>query len=179
MLVAGSLIPPPPVCKFTFIDKTGRIIIEPKFDGASYFPEGLAPVRVGKLWGFIDSSGTTVIKPQFELAYPFSDGLSLIQVAGLYGYIDRMGVIKIMHQFKSASNFQEELAVDGDGAQRYWYIDRKGNEAIGGTFGAASYFFKGVADVRLRSSSGNSAKWKYAYIDGKGHQISTYGPGAN
>src|SRR2546422_10908637 len=61
--------------RYGYIDKSGRIVIKPRFDEASYFSEGLAPVRVGKLWGFIDESGKMAIAPQFDSAFPFSEGL--------------------------------------------------------------------------------------------------------
>jgi hypothetical protein len=38
-------------------DKTGRIISPLQFDFGRDFSEGLAPVRIGKLWAFIDLSG--------------------------------------------------------------------------------------------------------------------------
>ena len=36
-----------------FIDKTGHYVINPQFDGASSFSDGLAAVRIGDKWGYI------------------------------------------------------------------------------------------------------------------------------
>src|SRR5215831_17414980 len=43
-------------------EQTGRVVIDPQFDGAEAFSEGLAAVRVGGnpitgAWGFIDTQG--------------------------------------------------------------------------------------------------------------------------
>jgi WG repeat protein len=46
-----------PQCKLTFIDTKGRIISENRFDDAKPFSEGMAPVRIGELWGYIDKLG--------------------------------------------------------------------------------------------------------------------------
>ena len=45
--------------------KDDRVIVQPKFEWAGYFSEGLAPVLVGGLWGFIDTTGRMRITPQF------------------------------------------------------------------------------------------------------------------
>jgi WG containing repeat len=48
--------------KIGFIDRTGKITIEPRFDEIFVgFSEGLAPVRIGKKWGFIDQTGKIAI----------------------------------------------------------------------------------------------------------------------
>ncbi|ECH5021687.1 WG repeat-containing protein, partial [Campylobacter coli] len=49
-----------------FIDKSGKIVIEPKFDGVGNFSEGLAGVELNGKWGFIDKSGKIVIEPKFD-----------------------------------------------------------------------------------------------------------------
>ena len=43
--------------KWGYIDKTGKFVIEPKFEGAYPFSEGLAMVKVGKAVGYIDKTG--------------------------------------------------------------------------------------------------------------------------
>lgn len=49
-----------------YIDRTGKIVIPLKFDGARNFSEGLAAVKVEDKWGFIDETGKVVIEPQFS-----------------------------------------------------------------------------------------------------------------
>jgi hypothetical protein len=49
--------------KLGFIDKTGKMIIEPKFDDAEPFSEGLAKIYVGKRYGYIDKTGKYVWEP--------------------------------------------------------------------------------------------------------------------
>ena len=50
-----------------YIDRTGKMIINPQFNGAEPFDDqGLAPVQQGERWGFIDRTGKMVINPQFD-----------------------------------------------------------------------------------------------------------------
>jgi hypothetical protein len=158
--------PNAPPCRIAFIDKTGRVVSEVRYDQAREFSEGLAPVRVGKLWGFANKTGVIAIAPAFEDAAPFSWGLARIKVKGQYGYIDKSGKIQIAAQYRNADNFSEGFAVVGDGP--VWYIDRTGKRQFNDTFGAASPFFKGLAHVSLRQSK------KFAYIDPQGKQVFSY-----
>jgi hypothetical protein len=165
------------LCKYTFTDVSGTLTSGARYDYALPFAEGLAPVKLGKLWGFIDRKGTMVIAPKFESAHSFSDGLALVSEKGLFGYIDRRGAYVIRPSFKHAESFADGRAVVGDIQSGYWYIDHAGNQVIPGKFALASPFFKGVAHVKLLSKTSateNIYIGKYAYIDRSGRRIFTY-----
>ena len=53
--------------KFGFITKEGTFAIEPKFEGAKNFSDGLAAIEENGKWGFIDTTGAIVIAPSFAL----------------------------------------------------------------------------------------------------------------
>ncbi len=62
-----SLFPIKKDGKWGYIDKTGKIIIDPQYDDAWPFSEGLAAVMIvdeetGK-WGYIDKTGKYVWEP--------------------------------------------------------------------------------------------------------------------
>jgi hypothetical protein len=78
-VVGGGKVGNQPACKFTYIDKTGRVITQARFDSAREFSEGLASARIGSKWGFIDKTGALVVDPRFDDAEPFSSGLSRIR----------------------------------------------------------------------------------------------------
>ncbi|MFH1515247.1 MAG: WG repeat-containing protein, partial [bacterium] len=88
--------------KYGFIDKTGKIVINPQFDETWHFSEDLAPVIIGDIesgkWGFIDKTGKFVINPQFDWARDFLDGLAWARIGGegflgtgKWGVIDKTG----------------------------------------------------------------------------------------
>ncbi len=161
-----------PRCKYAFIDRSGKIISDDRYDAADHFSEGLAPVQSGKQWGYIDKTGKMVIAPQFDTAAPFSDGAALVSTNKLFGYIDKAGKFTIPPRFSYAEDFSEGLAVVGSRDSGVWYSDHTGKQAIPGTFAVASAFFKGLAHVRL--SSRLDDEQAFAYIDRTGRRVFSY-----
>ena len=47
--------------RYGYIDKSGKIVINPQFEQASNFYEGLASVRMGNRWGYVDKNGKIVM----------------------------------------------------------------------------------------------------------------------
>jgi len=102
--------------KMGYINNSGDIVIDPRFEWADRFSEGLAPAKIDGEFGYIDMSGTFVIEPRFEEAYPFSDGLArVMDEDGKYGYIDHSGEYAIEPKFDMARDFSEGLARAGTG----------------------------------------------------------------
>jgi hypothetical protein len=125
--------PKEPEFQYGFIDKTGRMVIEPQFDYAEWFSEGLAAAKYEGQFGYIDKTGQFVIKPQFSSAYVFSGGLAVVSFGPGKGwnYIDQSGKLLFDHRvarnISSATNFSEEVAwikIQG----RNVLINQKGGE---------------------------------------------------
>lgn len=51
--------------KWGFVDTSGKVVIEPKYDKAKSFSNNLAAVCMNEVWGFIDKNGRIVIECQF------------------------------------------------------------------------------------------------------------------
>jgi hypothetical protein len=133
-------------CGTGFIDTSGRFAIQPHFESARDFKDGLAAVRVHYRWGFIDKTGSTVVNPQFEEAQSFSEGLAAVKQGGKWGFIDRTGKVVIQPRFKEVEPFSDSLAIAFEG-ERPFYIDRGGDVAIPGPFLEATPFVHGIAAV--------------------------------
>jgi len=130
--------------KTGFIDPKGNIVIEPVFEKAIPFSEGLAAFAQNGKWGFIDTAGKVVIEPRFAAVGRFSEELATFQAkghAGRTGYIDKTGTVVIKPQFESAQEFRNGLArigwldaknkllsviTDGGAEYTYGFIDRTG-----------------------------------------------------
>lgn len=84
--------------KVGFVDSSGKWIIEPQFDKARAFTDGLAPVVVGKEWGFINAKGEMVIEPQYRDAEVFSDGRAPVKDKD-WGFIDTSGQLVIPMEY--------------------------------------------------------------------------------
>lgn len=161
-------------CMWTFIDKTGRQIIDAEFEGALGFHEGLAAVKVGELWGFINLKGVFVIPPGFRSVHSFSNGLALVENDKESGFIDQTGALKIRADFLKAEPFSEGLAAIGDPDEGYIFIDPQGKQAIAEHFALASRFFHGLAHVKVGRVSWAGGVGTFAYIDRTGRRVFTY-----
>ena len=75
-----------------YIDKTGQMSIEPRFEEVKDFSQGLAPAQTSGKWGYIDKTGQWVISPQFDEASVFNkEGHAFVVVASDMHLIDRTG----------------------------------------------------------------------------------------
>ena len=96
-----------------FIDREGKIVIEPAFEKAYPFTDGLAAVQKHGVWGFIDTKGRVVIEPRFVMVGLFSDGLARVRdkrFTDPWGYIDKTGKVVIEPQFDAAADFRNGVA---------------------------------------------------------------------
>jgi len=101
-----------------YIDKSLNLVIQPKYEEAEKFSEGLAAVKIGGKWGFIDTTGKMVIQPKYIYPYfshpnSFRECLVSVAVDGELGFIDKTGKLvinlsKITEKFDKAQ--QEKIA---------------------------------------------------------------------
>lgn len=115
---------------YGFIDKSGNLAVQPKYDAVLGFSEGLAGVLYLKKWGFVDQSGTEVVPPKFYGVSSFRDGLAIVRDENENcGYIDKTGKQVIDIKYKAASDFSDGLAVveKEDG---FFLIDKTGKETL-------------------------------------------------
>ena len=170
------LIPVKSSDKWEYIDKEGKIIINPQFDEANCFFEGLAAVRntaTPPRYGFIDDKGIYVINANYVQVTRFSEGLAcVVQENGAPTYVDAKGQIKItLKDAQTATIFREGFACfsqnDKDGKVIYGYIDNTGAQKIVPQFSEAQLFSDGMAGVANKDG-------KWGFIDTKGQIVINY-----
>jgi len=106
-----------------FIDQSGSFVIQPQFEWAGNFAEGLAPVGVNKRWGYMDKRGRIVIPPQFDDARAFAEGLAAVQKGKHWCFIDKTGKTLISGPFNDADRFSGGLARVHEGGRFDHYPD--------------------------------------------------------
>lgn len=166
--------------KYGYIDRTGKLVIPPRFDDAGKFSQGRAEVRMGDLWGYIDTAGVMVVRPQITRQHirkwsgysgDFSDGLAVVQFRenGRFGFIDRNGSQVIPLKFTGVQDFSQGLAqatMDPD-REKIGFINKKGDWAIPPKFLDAKDFSEDLAAVLFGVEGGD----KWGYIDRNGTRV--------
>ena len=159
---------------YGYMDRSGRIVIEPRFPPSvdeSYFEipqafhEGLAAVPERGRWGYIGTSGRWDIPPRFWQAADFHEGLARVcrEEGENEEFIDRTGRVVIRPSGLCDDDFSEgRVQIRRAGPpDRYGYLDRHGREIIPFRFDSADSFQEGLAAVRIEGQ-------KYGYIDRAG-----------
>jgi len=77
--------------KWGYIDITGKIIIDFRFDDAYEFSDDLARVVIGQKSGYINKNGELVIKPQYDDCSEFHEGVAVAMLDNKYGFISKSG----------------------------------------------------------------------------------------
>lgn len=94
-----------------YIDKTGNIKIEPKFEEANGFSQGIASVRVGIKWGYINKNGEMIIKPQFDEVKDFNNGMGYVRLGKKWRYINNVGELSTLRVFFYTEELKEGLTM--------------------------------------------------------------------
>jgi hypothetical protein len=146
--------------KAGYIDRTGKIVLEPQFDEASYFSEGMARVSVGRdtiisegfSQGFIDETGKLVIQPKWDVVSHFSEGLAAV------GFDQTKKSFKVGNKtlYTSASHTW----------YRWGFIDKTGKLVTETKFSDISDFRDGLA-----AANADPYEPKYGFITKEGHWI--------
>ena len=159
--------------KYGFIDKTGKIVIEPRYSDAKDFAEGYVPVKENK-WYYIDKTGKKLSSLEFEQANVFSEGLASVKINGKYGFINKSGEIVIKPQFDEAYAYGLNMFKDGlaliNANGKFGFIDKSGSMVIKTQYSAVQDYYglgpfkNGIACVDLSAND-------CIFIDKEGKQV--------
>ena len=134
-----------------------EVIIDPQYEDAFSFSEGLAVVgTLGEyptydgatapvyFWSVLDKQGKTVIPFEYDALGTFLEGLAFACKDGKYGVIDTQNNVVIPFEYTRITSYSNGLAVavkDG----RAFCVDRYGKEVPGSdTISQESYFPAGL-----------------------------------
>jgi hypothetical protein len=158
-----------PIYKYGYTDKYGKVLIQPTYQRASNFSEGLAAVAIkgdgGLKYGYIDKSDKFIIKPRYDGVQDFSENLAAVDLGGCRGFIDKTGKVVIKARFKAGKQlckFVNGLApVCTVDKSLFGYIQKDGELKIPDKYEKALPFSEGLAAVKL------GGKWGYIDTLGK------------
>jgi hypothetical protein len=179
-----------------YINRSGEVVIEPRFWWAEDFHDGRARVST-------QNGETAFINPQGQIAFTapesweqvghFSEGLAKFYDGKKWGYVDEQGKVAIEPQFDDARHFSEGLAAVNLGAElevvdepplaalsirrggKWGFIDKTGRIVVDCEFSYVGDFQDGLAWVRLPCGPGGSVSFddRRFYIDHAGKMVVT------
>jgi hypothetical protein len=162
--------------KWGYIDRTGKIVINPQFDQPGDFHGGIASVELNGRTRYIDKTGTTAFTLPFALSGEFREGLAGVCTGKKRcGYADRSGNLVIEARFDQVEPFCEGLAAAAVGG-RWGVIDKSGKWVVRPRFRSLNRgqspleeYRDGLARVTLPWGGGDLAK--RGYIDRTGSYV--------
>ena len=130
--------------KWGYVDTAGKFVIQPRFNYAKSFSEGLAAANIGEgKWGYIDHSGKFVIPAKFSInelygnGEIFSEGLALVYVNDDLVFIDKGGKTVLKPNVTDVEGFIDGLAAVkkkyDNGKEERGYINKLGRFVWGPT----------------------------------------------
>lgn len=160
---------------YQYINNDGQILINPQFNEATVFRDGLALVSTsGKLpkWGFISEDGKFVIQPIYKSATIFSEGIAwVVTENGSPTAINRKGeIIFKLLEAEKVNLFSEGLSafsIVKSSEIKWGFVDNKGNTII-----TAQYYNTGNFSNGLCAVQNNKSKW--GYINKAGEIVINY-----
>ena len=161
----------------------GSVLVEPKYDSANKFVDGMALVNIGRSateggkWGFIDETGKETIALKYDAAKDFSEGFAAVNVGGRrepngmflggkWFFIDKTGKEVFAARYDYASSFRDGVAVVAAGqypAQRYGLIDKTGKQLAAPKYQGIWDTFDGLKKVMSGA--------KFGFIDMTGKEV--------
>ncbi|MFA4987237.1 MAG: WG repeat-containing protein [Candidatus Brocadiia bacterium] len=154
------------------MDAGGKILCEPLFDKWRKMSEGRLGVAAlgsyGYTWGFVDHEAGWVVTPQYKEVGDFREGIAPVcpggDAGGMWGFIDKTGAVVSLPRRPRLDRISEGLARYFE-ADRWGYVDRKGNVIIERKYIEAGDFRRGVAQVA-------TVGWHRFLINTKGEEVS-------
>lgn len=174
----AKLIPYNKGGRFGYCDENKKIIIEPKYNFAAPFSDGVAVVTPNKKAGLIDRTGKEIIAAKYDYISDFVDGVASMRFGGYpegkSGLIDKTGKEIVPPKYDYIGEFKEGLARVSLN-KKIGFIDKNGSEVIPVKYDNANDFSEGLAPVNIgeaRDKEGYISKiGKWGYVDKTGKEV--------
>lgn len=128
-----------------YINQEGEWIIQPSFEAASLFHEGIASVKQDGKWGFVNRKGEWVIQPEFELTSHFEHGFAKAKKGSHWYIFNPAGESLSQVSFDPLISPEGLIFFEEDGY--FGVVDVYGNEVIPTQFVKGDFFLNGYAVV--------------------------------
>lgn len=115
--------------KWGYVDGEGNVVIEPIYDDAKEFQEGLAAVSIDGFWGFIDIEGIIISEPKYRATSSYKNGYAAVSVNHLWGIIDKSGNLLWTPRFDYIE-INDDGTANAFGSMSQFLIDMAGHVQV-------------------------------------------------
>lgn len=173
---AIKLIPVKSGKDFQYVDLEGKIVINPQFQEASIFRNGLALVKSSgenAKWGYIGEDGKYIISGNYLRATVFTEDLAwVVMENGAPTCINTKGEVKFtLQNAEEVRTFCGGLAafksVDDKGQEKWGFVDKDGKVKVNQQFANVGAFNNGKCPV-------SNLEGKWGFIDSEGKIVVNY-----
>lgn len=159
--------------KYGYIDKTGKVVIEPVYDLAGMFHDGRACVMKDGMYGYIDTKGHEVIPLIYDfvgsdmIGKEFDDGVAVVYKDEHYQIIDKHGKAITEPKFTSfvGTSTSEGLFYLSVNASENGLIDKYGKEIV-----PLKYHYGDIRECK-EGFVGIKKNDKWGFVDKTGKQV--------
>jgi hypothetical protein len=138
--------------RWGYVDASGEMVIEPRFDDAWDFACDVAAVRRGDRWTLIDRGGRELFEPGFDRLLSARGGFAVFEDGPTAGIASAAGAV-IASGFEEAYAFADGRALVRQRG-RWGYVDESGELVIAPRWGEARGFSEGLAAVSVGGAWG-------------------------
>ncbi|MDE5755194.1 MAG: WG repeat-containing protein [Oscillospiraceae bacterium] len=163
---------------YGYLNTEGNIAINPQFDEAENFSEGIACVGIkddNTKYGYIDTSGNYIVNPQFDFCRSFVDGMAVVVFGDYQGVIDTTGNYIINPQYEKLKYIGNYMfLVSPNNNEEYMILlDKNGTQISQTRFSMANYRFS-FETTQIENSELiplQTINDKYCYINHEGEIV--------
>lgn len=112
-------------------DLTGRWLLRPKYESASFLYNDRIAVRKDGAWGYVSGDDRMIVKPIYEIATDFTAPVTTVYVNGKWGLIDTDGRVVAEPKYSVIKGLADGVAIFA-ADQGYGLIDMTGKEILAG-----------------------------------------------
>lgn len=151
--------------KWGYMDESGKLIVQTKYDGVTPFYNSTAVVRSGKDYLLIDKEGNeTTLPNSIILVKDMKEGMApFVGLNKKEGFVNEKGEIAIEARFLGVGYFNDGLAWARTTDGKIGYINQKGDWVIKPQFKTAKDFQTGEQLTRVKKDD----IWTYINRDGE------------
>lgn len=112
-------------------DLTGKWLLRPKYENASFLYNDRIAVKKDGAWGYVSGGDLMIVQPRYEIATDFAAPVTSVYLNGKWGLIDTNGLVIAEPKYSVIKGLADGVAIFASD-EGYGLMDMNGNEIVTG-----------------------------------------------